>query len=178
MVMIKCFIMKIVQCCVIVYFRERGFIDLELDEIRRILQVCHVIMKSLFKRVIQTTFIYSLQIISTNRVDDASEILHLSSVLERANISSNNGYYEKLMRNVAFIYRTDEKKRQHYLVMICSLLKMQLSPNCSKMAVHCAWENKEENCADIIETESTDDGYCCSFNSVILYRNRSTNRKK
>lgn len=46
------------------------------------------------------------------------------------------------------------------------------------MAIQCTWGNKEENCAEIFETESTDDGFCCSFNSIILYRNRTYNQKK
>jgi len=43
------------------------------------------------------------------------------------------------------------------------------------MAIHCTWEGKEENCSELFATEATDNGYCCSFNSIILSRNSSDN---
>ena len=44
-------------------------------------------------------------------MDDEREIIHLNSIMERANISSNDRYYEKLMRNVEF-YKLNEKKKK------------------------------------------------------------------
>ena len=41
-----------------------------------------------------------LEIISTNRVKDEKEILFLSQLLERANISSNNKRYQRLIDSV------------------------------------------------------------------------------
>ena len=61
------------------------------------------------KRKKSTCIIYQLQlihyyyyrkIIATNQVDDENEIRYLSAIMEEANISSTDGYYEKLMHDV------------------------------------------------------------------------------
>ena len=44
-------------------------------------------------------------------MDDESEMIYLSSIMERANISSNDRYYEKLMRKVE-CYKLNEKKKK------------------------------------------------------------------
>lgn len=46
------------------------------------------------------------------------------------------------------------------------------------MVMHCSWEGKEEDCANIFESEATDDGFCCSFNSIIIRRNAHSNTRK
>ena len=42
--------------------------------------------------------------------------------------------------------------------------------------IHCTWEDEEEDCHEIFETEATDDGYCCSFNSLVLNSNKSISK--
>ncbi|XP_046649836.1 pickpocket protein 28-like [Daphnia pulicaria] len=93
-----------------------------------------------------------LEIMSTNRVENEEEVAKLSQLLFQANISSNDEGYEKLMNH--------------------------LSPNCSEMVMHCSWEGKEEDCANIFESEATDDGFCCSFNSIIIRRDAHSNTRK
>ncbi len=83
-----------------------------------------------------------LEIISTNRVHDEEEVATLAHLLDEANITSAR--YDQLMRS--------------------------LSPNCDDMIIYCLWEDTEENCSKLFETEATDDGYCCSFNSIVLHR--------
>ena len=41
------------------------------------------------------------------------------------------------------------------------------------MFVSCTWEEDVEDCNSVFLQEATDDGYCCSFNSVIYYKNAS-----
>lgn len=94
-----------------------------------------------------------LEILSTNRVKNEEEVIRLSQLLVQADISSSNEGYEHLMD--------------------------RLSPNCSEMVIHCSWEGKEEDCALLFDSEATDDGFCCSFNSIIIRRdaNSMTNKK-
>lgn len=53
---------------------------------------------------------------------------------------------------------------------------IKISPNCKEMVIHCTWEDKEEDCREILETEATDDGYCCSFNSLVLNSKKSVSK--
>ena len=42
--------------------------------------------------------------------------------------------------------------------------------------VHCVFEDngQEDDCNLLFEEESTDGGYCCSFNSIVLHRENIT----
>ena len=55
---------------------------------------------------------------------------------------------------------------------------MQISPTCSDLIIYCSWEDEEEDCSKLFETEATDDGFCCSFNSIVLRRNSSVSYPK
>ena len=46
------------------------------------------------------------------------------------------------------------------------------------MIIYCSWEAKEQDCKDLFETEATDDGFCCSFNSIVIRRDAKTNSDK
>lgn len=48
-----------------------------------------------------------------------------------------------------------------------------ISPRCSDMLAYCSWEEIEADCNDLFETEATDDGFCCSFNSVVLKKSKN-----
>ena len=41
------------------------------------------------------------------------------------------------------------------------------------MLAYCSWEELEADCNDLFETEATDDGYCCSFNSIVLKKTKN-----
>ena len=42
--------------------------------------------------------------------------------------------------------------------------------------VYCAYEDQEKDCSLLFEEESTDGGFCCSFNSiVIIHRDKVKN---
>jgi len=119
------------------------------------------------------------RILSTSQVEDNDtdeDLRALSELMKRANISNTIHHYQKLISSVI------AKQKISYIMKSCIELKLaknicafQISPNCSDMAIHCTWEGKEENCSELFETEATDNGYCCSFNSIIPSRNSTDN---
>ena len=45
------------------------------------------------------------------------------------------------------------------------------------MFIWCAWEEDDENCNVLFQEEATDNGYCCSFNSIIYHKDGSNSSK-
>ena len=47
------------------------------------------------------------------------------------------------------------------------------------MIIYCAWEGIEHDCSreNFFEQESSENGYCCSFNSLIMYKDGTDNKK-
>ena len=41
-------------------------------------------------------------------------------------------------------------------------------PSCSEFLRKCWWRGEERNCSDLFDVRKTDDGFCCSFNTVSL----------
>ena len=50
---------------------------------------------------------------------------------------------------------------------ITSLLRM-VAPDCSRMILMCRWHGEFRNCSQMFTSSKTDDGFCCSFNTVSL----------
>jgi hypothetical protein len=44
-------------------------------------------------------------------------------------------------------------------------------PNCTDLLIKCWWQGSLVNCADVFEIRQTDEGFCCSFNSVRQSKN-------
>ena len=44
-------------------------------------------------------------------------------------------------------------------------LKQSMQP-CTEMLLHCKWMNREVKCPRIFQVVTTDEGFCCVFNSV------------
>ena len=120
-----------------------------------------------------------LRILSTSQVEDNDtdeDLRALSELMKRANISNTVNHYQKLVSAVI------AKQKISCISKSCTVPNfiqtkylIQISPTCSDMAIHCTWEGKEENCSELFATEATDNGYCCSFNSIIPLRNSSDN---
>ena len=39
-------------------------------------------------------------------------------------------------------------------------------PSCSEFLRKCWWRGEERNCSDLFDVRKTDDGFCCSFNTL------------
>ena len=48
--------------------------------------------------------------------------------------------------------------------LISSMKKV--TPTCRDYLKNCTWNNKPFNCAELFRIVSTDDGFCCTFNSI------------
>ena len=48
--------------------------------------------------------------------------------------------------------------------LISSMKKV--TPTCTDYLKNCTWNNKPFNCAELFRIVSTDDGFCCTFNSI------------
>ena len=38
--------------------------------------------------------------------------------------------------------------------------------SCNSMIIYCSWQGKWTNCTDLFEVRPTDNGFCCSFNTL------------
>ena len=50
---------------------------------------------------------------------------------------------------------------------VSSLLRT-IAPDCDRMILMCRWHGEFRNCSDMFTSSKTDDGFCCSFNTVSL----------
>lgn len=50
---------------------------------------------------------------------------------------------------------------------VSSLLRT-VAPDCDRMILLCRWHGEFRNCSDMFTSSKTDDGFCCSFNTVSL----------
>lgn len=60
---------------------------------------------------------------------------------------------------------TTEMLLNNYKKQVPRLLQ-KVMHTCDSMFLLCLWEGKEVNCKDIFEIRRTDNGYCCSFNTI------------
>jgi len=117
-----------------------------------------------------------MKIIATSRYERQDHLRILNKLLEKSNFTSDNNYYEKVMELVNDHFNSE----LFFKVILLNFSYVgQVTPSCSEMVVYCSWEGKEEDCtlAKFVERESTDRGYCCSFNSIILRKDGTTNEK-
>ena len=49
-----------------------------------------------------------------------------------------------------------------------SRLMRLVAPDCKRMMLICRWHGEYQNCSDLFQSTKTDDGFCCSFNTVSL----------
>ena len=49
-----------------------------------------------------------------------------------------------------------------------SRLMRLVAPDCKRMMLVCRWHGEYQNCSELFESTKTDDGFCCSFNTVSL----------
>ena len=42
----------------------------------------------------------------------------------------------------------------------------KVTPTCRDYLKNCTWNNKPFNCAELFRIVPTDDGFCCTFNSI------------
>ena len=49
-----------------------------------------------------------------------------------------------------------------------SSLMRTLAPDCKRMIVMCRWQGEFRNCSEMFTSSKTDDGFCCSFNTISL----------
>ena len=45
-------------------------------------------------------------------------------------------------------------------------LMRKVMPSCSEFLRKCWWRGEEKNCTDLFDVRKTDDGFCCSFNTL------------
>ena len=44
----------------------------------------------------------------------------------------------------------------------------QIAPSCDRMFLHCKWKGKRVSCKKYVKQMKTDDGFCCSLNTLDL----------
>ena len=49
-----------------------------------------------------------------------------------------------------------------------SRLMRLVAPDCKRMMLICRWHGEYKNCSELFQSTKTDDGFCCSFNTVSL----------
>ena len=49
-----------------------------------------------------------------------------------------------------------------------SNLMKTVAPDCKRMALVCRWQGEFRKCSDLFSISKTDDGFCCSFNTISL----------
>ena len=49
-----------------------------------------------------------------------------------------------------------------------SNLMKTVAPDCKRMALVCRWHGEFRKCSDLFTITKTDDGFCCSFNTISL----------
>ena len=47
-------------------------------------------------------------------------------------------------------------------------IAVQITPSCSRMFLYCKWQGKRVDCDKVVKQRKTDDGFCCSFNTIDL----------
>ena len=43
---------------------------------------------------------------------------------------------------------------------------LQVMPSCSEFLLQCWWRGEERKCSDLFDVRKTDEGFCCSFNTL------------
>ena len=48
------------------------------------------------------------------------------------------------------------------------VLFAEVMPSCSEFLIQCWWRGEERKCSDLFEVRKTDEGFCCSLNTLDL----------
>ena len=52
------------------------------------------------------------------------------------------------------------------LIFKQSATDLKVTPICSDYITNCTWNGEDYECIELFKIASTDDGYCCTFNSI------------
>ena len=100
-----------------------------------------------------------------------SVMMHIPTVrnrsqelLELHQLLIDNGIVVGQLINITMKVRSSFN-RFHPLKLI-KLFQFKVMVTCDEMLIHCQWKNKIFPCSELFIFTPTDDGYCCSFNSL------------